>query len=222
MRVKICGIQNETDLQTAVRAGADAVGFQVGQLYASRSFILPSTARRLMEQLPVLVVPVLVTHLNTADEILELIKHSGIASVQLSRNCAPAEIAVLRDKMPAFGKIIYTDYIHNLTPEMVMAELIPLVDAVDLDCCNAAADLVGVDTANKCYAWDAAAEYIQKSVLPVIVSGRLNAENVRQAIRTAKPFGVDACSLLKNPDGGLNESAAAAFVWNSKQEFFNR
>ena len=52
MQVKICGIQNEYELRTAVAAGADAVGFLVGQLHKSKTFILASTAGRLAQQLP--------------------------------------------------------------------------------------------------------------------------------------------------------------------------
>lgn len=219
MRVKICGIQNEEELAAAVAAGADAVGFQVGQVYASRNFILPSTARRLAECLPVFITPVLVTHLTGADAIWEIMEHAGINTVQLT-GCRIEEVARLRDRLTGGGKIIYTDYVHEPVDEMKMANLLPLLDAVNLDCYNLAAELVGVDSPNKCHAWAAGAEYVKKSALPVILSGHLAAGNASEAIKTVKPFGVDACAGLRKPEGGLDPAAARDFVWNSKQTFF--
>ena len=52
MRVKICGIKDENELETAVNAGADAAGFLVGQRFPSADFILPEKAARLTALLP--------------------------------------------------------------------------------------------------------------------------------------------------------------------------
>ncbi|MEA4862053.1 MAG: hypothetical protein AB7F40_01465 [Victivallaceae bacterium] len=218
MRVKICGIQNESELESAVAAGADAVGFQVGQLYASRSFILPSTARRLVENLPVFVVPVLVTHLTAADAIYELMEHAGVYTVQIAA-CKVAEVAKLRDLMPDVGKIIYTEYVHEPINEMTMAELMPLVDAINLDCYNLAPNLVGTETPNKCHAWAAGAEYVRKAQLPVILSGHLDGGNVSAAIQEVRPFAVDGCARLKREDGFLDAASAREFVWNAQETF---
>lgn len=221
MRVKICGIQNAEELDIAVKAGADAIGFQVGQLYASKSFILPSTARRLVEKLPVWITPVLVTHNVLAEEILELVSHSGITTVQITKNCSLEEITKLRDKLPSSGKIIYTDYIHRPTDEMLMAELSPLIDAINLDCYNNSPKMVGVEDCDKSYLWDDAVKYIENTALPVIICGRLDEQNVAKAINKIRPFGVDSCTKLKGAEGSLDKSRATMFVWNSKQEFFN-
>ena len=83
MRVKVCGIKTEQELETAVSAGADAVGFLVGQVHASHDFILASTAARLVRMLPPYVVPVLVTHLTKPETILELAEQTSIFTIQL-------------------------------------------------------------------------------------------------------------------------------------------
>ena len=77
MRIKICGIRNEQDMNVAVNAGADAVGFLVGQLHASRDFILPGTAARLVRMLPPFVTPVLVTHFTDPAEVFDLVDRRG-------------------------------------------------------------------------------------------------------------------------------------------------
>ena len=47
MRIKICGIKTEADVEIVIKAGADAAGLLVGQLHTSTDFILPSTELRL-------------------------------------------------------------------------------------------------------------------------------------------------------------------------------
>ena len=216
MRVKVCGIKNETELQCAVECGADAVGFQVGQLFPGKNFILPSTARRLAEALPVYITPVLVTNLNSAEAIYEVMANTEIYSVQIN-NCPFDELIKLKDKLPRTGKIIYTEYVHHLMDDLEMANLIPLIDAVNLDCYNLANDIVGVESQNKCYACEAGGNYVQHSPLPVILSGRLSAENVIQAVKTVKPFGVDACTLLKDSNGELDKTETGKFIWQAQR-----
>lgn len=216
MRVKICGIKNENELQCAVECGADAVGFQVGQLFPGKNFILPSTARRLAEALPVYITPVLVTNLNSADDIYEVMANTEIYSVQIN-NCPLDEVARLKDKLPRTGKIIYTEYVQHLTDELKMANIIPLIDAVDLDCYNLSCELVGVESVNKCYAWEAGAAYVRNSAIPVILSGRLNDKNVVQAVNTVRPFGVDACTMLKDENGELDRKKTGSFIWQAQR-----
>ena len=219
MRVKICGIQNEAELLTAVDAGADMVGFQVGQLYAAPTFVLPSTARRLAEVLPIGITPVLVTHYSTAQEIFETCNHTGITTVQIS-NCTVEETARLRDMLGGGAKIIYTEYIHDPMDELVMAELLPLIDAINLDCCNPSRELVGTESLNSSYEWGKGRDYIAEAQLKVMLSGRLSADNVAEAIGITRPFAVDACTLLKNGERVLDKHAACEYVFNCKQEFF--
>ena len=109
MQIKICGIQNEHELQTAIDAGADAVGFLVGQLHRSKTFILASTASRLAQQLPPYISPVIVTHLTKAEEIEEIMTRANIYTVQL-HGVANEEIFKLRDLLPVHAKIIICEY----------------------------------------------------------------------------------------------------------------
>ena len=96
MRVKICGIKNEAELEIAVNAGADAIGFLVGQRFPSPDFILPDKAARLAALLPPFVTPVLVTHLTEPEEIAELIERTGVTTVQLHGGSSVEQVRTLR------------------------------------------------------------------------------------------------------------------------------
>ncbi|MDO9290945.1 MAG: phosphoribosylanthranilate isomerase, partial [Hydrogenophaga sp.] len=66
-RIKICGLTRESDMDTAVRAGADAVGFV---LYPqSPRFVSPERAGELACRLPAFVTPVLL-FVNASPEFI--------------------------------------------------------------------------------------------------------------------------------------------------------
>ncbi len=211
MRIKICGIQNETEMAAAIRCGADVLGFQVGQIYQSKSFILPSTAGRLAAELPPYVTPVIVTHLSEPEAIVDILNKSAIFTVQLHK-VTPVQVAALRDLLPANAKIILTFYLNPGRYDWTLDEYLSLIDAVNLDAFNLDLSRVGLDTADKVYQWERAAEFVAQCPRPVMLSGGLNAANVAQAIETVHPFGVDACNQLKAPDQFCDPAVCHQFV----------
>jgi phosphoribosylanthranilate isomerase len=48
--------------------------------------------------------------------------------------------------------------------------------------------------------WSLSAEIVEKSEIPVYLAGGLNAENVGEAIRAVRPFGVDLCTGIRTDD----------------------
>lgn len=195
MRVSICGIQNENDLQKAVQSDTDAVGFLVGQIHKSARFILPSTAGRLAAQLPPYISPVLVTHLNTVDEITEIIDKSNIKCVQLHGKVTFSEIIKLRERFSETLQIILATYIVDNTIADNLDEIYPFIDAILLDCFNSEPGLIGINNNNQ-YAWTVGADFVRHCSLPVLLGGGLNADNVTEAIEKVKPYGIDACTGL--------------------------
>jgi phosphoribosylanthranilate isomerase len=199
MQIKICGIQNEHELQTAIKAGADAVGFLVGQLHRSKTFILASTASRLAQQLPPYITPVIVTHLTKAEEIEEIMTRANIYTVQL-HDIANEEVFKLRDLLPSFSKIIVYEYMKNPKNLMGIEELYPVIDAITLDCYNKEVNLIGQESNDKTYNWREAAEFVSQCPIPVVISGGLSAANVSEAVKQIMPYGIDACSHLKDAE----------------------
>lgn len=215
MRIKICGIKNQDDIKVLVKAGADAAGFLVGQLHASPDFILPSTAARLVSMLPPYICPVLVTHLRTAEEILEIVTKTGIYTLQLHGCSSVSEIMKLKDSLPLKSKIIISSYILNNQCIPDMKEYYRHVDAVLLDAYNHGPEEIGQE--NNTYKWDFAAEVVKSCPLPLILAGGLGPENVAEAILKVKPFGVDANNKLKTEDGQARSlEKSIAFVRNAR------
>ena len=221
MQIKICGIQNEHELQTAIDAGADAVGFLVGQLHRSKTFILASTAGRLAQQLPPYITPVIVTHLVEAKEIEEIMTRANIYTVQL-HGVANEEIFKLRDLLPAHAKIIVAEYIKKLNDLLGLEEIYPAINAIMLDCYNKEVALIGQQNENKTYNWRDAAEFVSQCPIPVIIGGGISAENVAEAVKQIMPYGIDACSSLKDKETETcDQQKCSNYVKNAKLAFLS-
>ncbi|MBO4303859.1 MAG: phosphoribosylanthranilate isomerase [Lentisphaeria bacterium] len=215
IRVKICGLQSEKDVEYACEAGADAAGFLVGQKYPSQDFILPGTARRLAAFLPVLVTPVLVTHYTDPDQVVELIDLTGITTVQLHGGITPEELTNLKDLAGDDVKFLAAIHVMNdRTVEPDMAAFEELVDGFVLDSCDKEKGKVG--GTGLTHDWRISAQLVQSTPKKVLLAGGLSPENVEEAVKTVHPYGVDANSRLKDPDGSLDKFLAREFVAKAK------
>ena len=234
MRIKICGIRNESDLAAALSASPDAVGFLVGQVHPSPDFILACTARRLARSLPPFVQPWLVTHYSspeevleiandaavwniqlhggsTPEEVLELADAAAITNIQLHGESTPEEVSAIRDALPPCAKLVRAIHPGPQSAFFEYAEFAPLLDAFLIDTFNPKTGQVGGTglTGN----WLRATRFVQESPIPVILAGGLTPSNVARAIERVRPYAVDVNTGVKT-SADRTESAALcrAFV----------
>lgn len=213
IRVKICGVQNEKDIEIAVDAGADAVGFLVGQVHVSPYFILPGTASRLAAALPPYIQPVLVTHYTDVDEITELLERTKIQTIQLHGGSKPEEVGIIRDRFP-HAKIIVAAHLMDERKILELMDFYALADAILLDSILPEERKVG-GTGKTCD-WNLASDFVANAPVPVILAGGLCPDNVEEAISKVRPFGVDANSRLKTPEGELDAALCREFCRKAK------
>lgn len=215
MRVKICGIRNEADIEVVVKSDADAAGFLVGQLHPSPDFILPSTAARLSKHLPPYITPVIVTHLNEAEQINEIIYKTGIKTIQLHGGISLEELEKLFKLMPDSTKLIFATHVvsNRLEPDNY-DDFLPMVDAMLLDSHNRVDGSVG--GTGMIHNWRVSAGIVNNCPKPVILAGGLGPDNVAEAVKTVRPYAVDANSGLKAGDGSRSLEACRNFVQNAK------
>ncbi|MES1223341.1 MAG: phosphoribosylanthranilate isomerase, partial [Bacteroidota bacterium] len=59
--------------------------------------------------------------------------------------------------------------------------------------------------------WEISREIVKNVTVPVFLAGGLNAQNVKQAIETVRPFGVDVCSGVRT-NGKLDPDKLKGFM----------
>ena len=194
MRTKICGIRSLSDAQTAISAGANAVGFLVGITHLAEDKISKEDAKDIIAKLPPFVSSVMVTHLPDRNEIIESAKYLGVNTVQIHDYIPPCDVLFVKENLP-FCKIIKAIHVINKEDALKMVEDFEGVcDALLLD--SRTADRLG--GTGKTHDWNISQEIVAKSRVPVILAGGLNENNVYDAVKKVKPYGVDVNSGVEN------------------------
>ncbi len=90
-RIKICGLQDQSDLDAALKAGADAVGFVV-EVERSRHCITSVVARDLIRNVPVFVKSVAVISPHDIDEAVRLSRETNADLLQVHSTLSAGDI----------------------------------------------------------------------------------------------------------------------------------
>ncbi|MCY3714356.1 MAG: phosphoribosylanthranilate isomerase [Gemmatimonadetes bacterium] len=194
VRIKICGITNEADAAAAVRAGADALGFIF--YGGSPRCVAPGRAAEIVAGLPPFVVPVGVFVNAAADDVDGICEAAGIQVVQLHGDEPPGFCEMLgRPVIKAFR-------VRDASWKSAAAAY--SVGAVLLD--TFAEDRYG--GTGTTFDW----RLVEGSPHPVILSGGLNPDNVAEAVRSVRPYGVDTGSGVEREPGRKDHGRIRAFV----------
>ena len=196
-KVKICGITNLADAQAAVAAGADALGFNFYE--RSPRFISLSQANEISRQLAPFVMRVGL-FVNAPEElVLRAIRECGLTMLQFHGDEAPEFCA-------QFGLMSMKAF-RMRGPETLKEIPKYQTDAWLLDAYSPAA----FGGTGEKFNWDLAVE-VQKLGKPVFLAGGLTAENVAEAIRKVRPFGVDVSSGVESAPGKKDHAKVKAFI----------
>ena len=111
MKVKICANRSVKDAQMCLQAGADIIGILVGKQHASIDFVDKETAKEICTFIDGRCDVSLVTHIENADEIIELTKFIGNNVLQLHSSIKESEVEKKR-KCTAF--ILFVQFLGCL------------------------------------------------------------------------------------------------------------
>ena len=195
-RIKICGITREHDLDAAVNAGADALGFV---------FYPPSPRHLDLRRAAELVrrVPPFVTRVGLFVNPDRALLAETLAEVDLDL------IQFQGDESPAFCEQFGRPYLK-------VARMRPGIDLLEFARAYPSARGLLLDTyveayggAGRSFDWSLVPKELP---LPVVIAGGLTADNVGNAIRLIRPFGVDVSSGVEAAKGIKDAAKIAAFI----------
>lgn len=186
--VKVCGLSTPEDVAAAVSAGADAIGFVFAE---SPRRVSVAAAAELTREVPASIVRVAVMHHPTPDEWAEVAAGFGPDWLQTDvEDFGGLELgAVVR--MPVYRDTTELDVAAIAGEEQVLFEA-PRSGAGER------AD------------WERAAALAKSTRL--MLAGGLDPDNVRTAIETVHPWGVDVSSGVERVRGVKDPDRIAAFI----------
>ncbi len=196
--VKICGIKTLTGALAAIEAGADYLGFNFYP--KSVRFIEKETCAEITSVLKrehpqIKLVGVFVN--SPVDEVKNILETCHLDLAQLHGDETPEIFAQLAPRTFRAFRGIPSDisgYERNDAPAL-------LVDAA----------VKGVYGGSGVTAdWSAAAELAKK--YPLLLAGGLTPENVADAVRQVRPWGVDVASGVESEPGKKDAAKMSAFV----------
>ena len=188
-RIKICGLTRDVDVQAAIDAGVDAVGFV---LYAkSPRFVSVDRAARLARLLPPFVTPVLLFVNAAASEIAAATAVMPHAALQFHGDESPAQCDAARRPylraVPMRQGLDLLDCVHRF----------PNAQALLLD-----AAVEGYGGGGKVFDWSLIPQDLPAFVRSrFVLSGGLNPANVIDGVLHARPFAVDVSTGVESAKG---------------------
>jgi phosphoribosylanthranilate isomerase len=198
--VKICGVTSIDDARVAVEAGADLIGLIFYP--PSPRYVTPERAQAIVASLPPSL-PAVGVFVNEGVETITRIAHaSGVQLVQLHGEETPALCQQL--PWPVIKTFRFTEHVR---PELMHSYR---VEAFLIEGFHA--DLYGGGGARADWHRVAALHGYGR----IILAGGLTPENVRDAIRIARPYAVDVCSGVEAVPGKKDWHKVRTFIAHAK------
>ncbi len=200
-RVKICCIANEQEAADAIAFGASAIGL-VGKMPSGPGPISDEEIYRIARSVPPPIATFLLTSEQTAQCIIDHHQRTKTNTIQIVDELIDREYNMIRDALPQMKLV---QVIHVVGDESVdeACELAEHVDAILLDSGNPSLVVKELGGTGRRHDWKLSRKIVETCGKPVFLAGGLNAENVREAIDTVQPFGLDLCSGVRT-DGKLD------------------
>lgn len=201
MFVKICGITRRADAIAAVDAGADAIG--INFVRTSRRCIGAEVARAIVAVVPDHVMTVGIFRDHLASEVLEIMRSIGLTAAQLHGDEPPQFTAAVSDGVQIVIKAVTAGS--------------PLVRSIN----EHAADIVMLDAPDPgggiSFNWDLVGDLVTEH--KILLAGGLRPDNVAEAVRRVRPWGVDVASGVETEPGQKDLDAIARFVAEARAAF---
>lgn len=205
VKVKVCGITNLPDALKAVELGADFLGFNFYP--PSPRHIAPERAREILAELPALVGNVALFVNEPKEKVREIVGY-GLLPGGRQRFCALQ-----------FHGAESREYCRGWELKVIKAFRIKDQESLN-DMAEFPADFYLLDSWAPGYGGSGAAfpwswlEGLRADRL--ILAGGLDAENVTEAIRRLRPYGVDVCTGVETRPGIKDHEKLKAFILAAK------
>jgi len=198
IKIKICGITNKEDALWAVNLKVDALGFIFAD---SPRRVKPEIVQGIIELLPPFISSVGIFVNEDRKKVEEITESCGLTTLQFHGEESPSYCEGFKQKIVKALRIENKDILEKAV------QYKDKVDAYLLDTYSPSK----YGGTGKTFDWCIAKE-IKEFGLPIILSGGLNPENIREAISEVEPYGIDVSSGVEERPGKKNMEKLINFV----------
>lgn len=202
-KIKICGITNKHDAMAAAMLGPDMLGFVFYK--KSRRYVEPKVVRDIVNELPNSIIKVGVFVDPDKSEALEIAEDCSLDVLQFHGDETNAYCTGFRDRYKVMKAFRIKD-----------ASSLKGINDYDVDfyLLDAFSPLEKGGTGSK-FNWKIIESF--EFLRPVIISGGLTPDNVRDVIERFSPYGVDVSSGVEASPGKKDEILMSKFVENVRK-----
>lgn len=208
-RIKICCIASVEEAWTAIDSGASAVGL-VSEMPSGPGVIPEALIAEIAAALPPTVGSFLLTSRQDAGEIIAQQRRCRVNTVQICDRLQAGTYQELRDALPGIS-IVQVVHVRDKGALGEALQVAPNVDSILLDSGTTASPVKRLGGTGRTHDWALSREIRDRVRVPVFLAGGLTSENVADAVRRVRPFGVDVCTGVRT-GGRLDRAKLRAFV----------
>ncbi|PKL83629.1 MAG: N-(5'-phosphoribosyl)anthranilate isomerase [Ignavibacteriae bacterium HGW-Ignavibacteriae-3] len=211
IRVKICCISSHAEAKLAVKNGASAIGL-VSEMPSGPGVIPEILIAEIADAMPPAISTFLLTSRQSVSEIIDQHKRCRTNTIQICDKLIGGSYLELKKAMPGI-KIVQVVHVTDDESLREAEEISGFVDAILLDSGNQKLAVKELGGTGRTHDWSVSKKIVDSVKCPVFLAGGLNPQNVSDAIRQVKPYGVDICSGVRT-DGKLDGNKLKLFFAN--------
>lgn len=197
-RIKICCISSIDEALMAIDAGASALGL-VGKMPSGPGPIEDELIKKIAGEVPPPIATFLLTSETSAEDIFKHYQRTQTNTIQIVDKPEDEVHKYLKQELPNVKRV----QVIHVTGDLSIDEALSYSDkanALLLDSGNPNLKVKKLGGTGRTHNWEISRKIVDQSSIPVFLAGGLHANNVKQALDTVQPFGLDICSGVRTND----------------------
>jgi phosphoribosylanthranilate isomerase len=210
-RVKICCISSPDEARIAIERGAAALGL-VSAMPSGPGVISEEQIAEIVATVPPSIGTFLLTALQDAETIIAQQRRCRTNAIQIVDRLIHGSYEDLRRALPGIS-LVQVVHVNGEESMEEAAAVAARVDAILLDSGNPELATKELGGTGRTHDWKLSCRIRERVNVPLFLAGGLKPDNVREAVQTVGPFGLDICSGVRT-DGKLDEEKVRALFRN--------
>jgi phosphoribosylanthranilate isomerase len=192
VKVQVFAVKSIQEMQMCIDAGLDRWGLEVGKKGIMPSEMGFEKTREIFAATPSNYPKMALSIETDIEALVEIVSETRPDLLHLCgdiRQLPPEGVSELRRRIPGVG-IIQAVPVTGPEALEIAAAYEQVSDVLFLD--SVAPDVVGIGIAGVTHDWNISRKIVDRIKKPCVLAGGLSPENVAEAIRVVRPWGVDS------------------------------